>query len=472
MNETSVNSSPPLCSVLFMTTYSVSEVAQNVAKAISRTFPDEIWIQGEIRDLRRAPSGHVYFNLTDPDTEESPAPILPVTLFASEKFAVNRVLQRSGAVRMTDGVAVRIRGQVGHYAARATVQLRMTWIDTDYTLGKLAAERERLIRSLDKRGLLEMNRGRPLPLVPLRVGLITSAGSAADADFSHELEVSGYAWEVVRVDARVQGVDAVADVVRGLERLPGEAVDAIAVVRGGGAQTDLAAFDSEEIAIAIAHCPVPVLTGIGHEIDVSIADLVARSHKTPTACAAALVARVGEFVARLDHVAVAMQRVAAGRLHTAAGTLDQTATRLQRSALSAGSRADRHLGSLQRSIVRVGRAELRRQSAKIMGLGSRIQRGGAVQVDSAHEANDRMSAMIRIAAVRNVADARGSIEDLEHRLELMDPHRLLARGWSITRTDQGELVTAPNAVSAGVVLETTVAGGEIRSVVTEEKQDG
>ncbi|MGA9598314.1 MAG: exodeoxyribonuclease VII large subunit, partial [Acidimicrobiia bacterium] len=91
-----------------MITYTVADVTRMLMRVISRAFPDEIWVQGEIRDLNRAPSGHVYFSLIDPDSEETPAPILPVTLFASDKFAVNRLLQRSGAGRMDDGVAVRI----------------------------------------------------------------------------------------------------------------------------------------------------------------------------------------------------------------------------------------------------------------------------------------------------------------------------------------------------------------------------
>ena len=186
---------------------------------MSRAFPDEIWVQGEIRDLSRASSGHVYFTLVDTEPEESPAAVLPVTLFESDKAVVNRILSRSGAVRMTDGVEVRIRGRLSHYAARGTVQLRMTWIDTDFTLGRLAAERARLIASLTNRGLLERNRSLPIPLVPLRIGLVTSVGSAAHADFVDELERSGFAWKVRLFDARVQGADAVADVVRGLTTL-------------------------------------------------------------------------------------------------------------------------------------------------------------------------------------------------------------------------------------------------------------
>ncbi len=216
-----------------MTTYTVAELATVIGRAIARALSDEVWVQGEIRDLNRASSGHVYFTLVDPDTADAPAAVLPVTLFATDKMAVNRVLQRSGAVRMTDGVEVRIRGRVSHYAVRGTVQLRMTWIDTDFTLGRLAAERERLIRNLEARGLLAKNRALPLPVVPLRVGLITSAGSAAEADFIHELELSGFAWKVLLYPVRVQGAEAVPDIMGGLATLGGQEVDVIALVRGG-----------------------------------------------------------------------------------------------------------------------------------------------------------------------------------------------------------------------------------------------
>lgn len=455
-----------------MTTYRVGEVTAMVAASIGRAFPDEIWVQGEIRDLSRAPSGHVYFTLVDADAGETPSPILPVTLFASEKYAVNRVLHRSGAVRMTDGVSVRIRGQVGHYAARGIVQLRMTWIDPDYTIGKLAAERERLVRSLAERGLLEKNRALPLPLVPFRVGLITSAGSAADADFTHELELSGYAWELHRVDARVQGAAAVGDVVAAITHLAGAQVDAIAIVRGGGAQTDLAAFDSEEIAVAIAGCPIPVLTGIGHEIDVSVADLVARSHKTPTACAGALIARVTEFTTRLDHLAVATQRVAAGRLRTAAGNIDSATARLRRAASGAAGRAGGHLAAIERETMREGRARLRRETDRISGAERRLHRAGTVQLDAATGSLDRIATMVGNTAARSVESARAHLDDLQHRMELLDPQRLLARGWSITRTSDGRVVTTPETAGPGTLLRTTVADGNITSVVTEEGNDG
>ncbi len=173
-------------------TYSVAELAAAIGRVVDRAFPDELWVQGEIRDLTRAPSGHVYFSLVDPDEgSDATAPaMLPVTLFATDKVAINRVLQRSGAGRFDDGIAVRIRGRLSHYGPRGTVQLRMLWIDTDYTLGKLAAERARIIQSLSDEGLLDRNAALPFPLVPLRIALVTSVGSGTSGNGSAALRSS------------------------------------------------------------------------------------------------------------------------------------------------------------------------------------------------------------------------------------------------------------------------------------------
>jgi len=455
-----------------MTTYTVAELSQIIARAVTRALPEEIWVHGEIRDLNRAPSGHVYFSLVDDGAEVGSPCLLPVTLFSSDRVAVNRLLQRSGAVRMTDGVAVRIRGRVAHYAARGTVQLRMTWIDPDYTLGRLAAERERLIRSLEQRGLLMKNRSLPLALVPLRVGLITSRGSAAEADFLDELRRSGYAWRIASVDARVQGRDAAADVITALERLVAKGVDAIALIRGGGAQTDLAAFDDEAIAVAVALTPIPVLTGIGHEIDTTVVDLVAHSHKTPTACAAALVGRVHDFLQDLERIASALERSAQLRLETTRGDLATATERLDRSARAADRRSRYTLEALAVRTIRAGNGLLRRQGDLVKQTERRMARTAMIGLDAVSGTLDRMTVALEAAADRRLVSARSYLIELEHRVALSDPDRLLARGWSITRSNDGLLITDPRAVEPGSRLRTTVAGGELASVVVEESKDG
>ena len=176
-----------------------------------------------------------------------------------------------------------------------------------------------------------MNGALPMPLVPLRVGLVTSAGSAAYHDFVQELKASGLRFAVDVVDVRVQGAAASRRIVYGLRQLAGRDLDVVVLARGGGSRADLAPFDTDTVARVIAAMPMPVVTGVGHEVDRSVADEVAHtSCKTPTACAQLLVERVRAFVQRLD---AASHRVAhRARAHTALARreLDETARRIQR----------------------------------------------------------------------------------------------------------------------------------------------
>jgi exodeoxyribonuclease VII large subunit len=232
---------------------------------------------------------------------------------------------------MTDGTEVRIRVRMSWYAKRGQVSLRMLSIDTAYTLGRLAEARELLLHVLKVEGLLARQPALALAPVPLTVGLVTSDNSAAAHDFLQTLESSGFSWKVVLVDARVQGIEAEASVLRALDQLRSLPVDAVCIVRGGGARTDLAVFDSEAIARAIATFPVPILTGIGHEVDTTVADLVAhRRCLTPTACAGALVDRVSAWCARLHDKRRSIAR--AGLRAVDPSTLDRLTAQLARTA--------------------------------------------------------------------------------------------------------------------------------------------
>jgi exodeoxyribonuclease VII large subunit len=451
------------------TTYRVGELAGIIASAIARALPDEVWVEGEIRDLTRSRSGHVYFTLVDASSGDAPAAVLPVTLFASDRAAVNRVLVRSGAMRMTDGVRVRIRGRVGHYAPRGAVQLRMTWIDTDYTVGKLDAERRALLDRLRRTGLLERNAALPIPLVPLRLGLVTSVGSAAHADFLHELEVSGFGFAVVVADARVQGVEATTSVAAAMAALGGAGVDLVALVRGGGAQTDLAVFDAEELARAVVECPVPVFTGIGHEVDTTVADHVAaRALKTPTACAQEVVRLVREVADRLRLAAEELGRIAPAAVGGAQRDLDRVQ---QRVASAARLQVGRHGEA-------VGRTEdaLRRNAVRALLVGERRLDATAARVGVVPRTRLRTEQRRIDEALRSVRRTPGRALDRQGvRLDGLDalrraqaPETMLARGWSVTYGETGRLVRSPEDTHAGERLRTVTAGGDIASVVDGE----
>ena len=305
------------------TTFSVVELNSRVRDALRRGFPDEVWVRGEVQNLSRSGAGHTYFSLVEKAVQGDRAQgRLDVALFRDDRRAVARALAEVPGAELGNDVEVRIRGRVTVYPPTGRYQLVMTGDRPD--LHRRRDRRQPGARAAGPRvprACSTPTPARELALVPLRVGLVTSAGSAAYHDFVHELEHSGYAWQVAVADVRVQGAAAARRIKWALGQLSQLDVDAVVLVRGGGSRADLAPFDTDLVARAIAAMPVPVITGVGHETDRSVADEVAYAAcKTPTACARLLMARVDEFVGRLDDAAQRVTgRARRARRHGGAG---------------------------------------------------------------------------------------------------------------------------------------------------------
>lgn len=425
-------------------TWSVSQLVGWVNALIGETLGGEIWVEGEISNLQRSSIGHVYFTLSEPADEATGTPnTVAVTLFEWHRQNVNRHLKRSGgAVRMSEGVRVRIRGSLEIYGPRSQLQLKMSGIDPVFTLGNMAAERARLLESLRADGLLGANARLVLDPLPLRIGLVTSAGSAAHADALHELSAGGIGFDVSVFDTRVQGAEAVASIVAALARAGSSGVDVIALVRGGGARTDLAAFDDELVARAIAMSPVPVWTGLGHEIDRTVADEVAhRSWKTPTACAAAIVETVRSGADRVDDRWAAVCDATERRLQAGTARLDRLGSRVARTAVADLDIAAVRVTAAANRTGRLAEAHLIRQDARLVaatrGLG---------------------------ATPRLIAICEQRLDAVAATVRAYDPTAALARGWSITRTADGRLARVTD-LAPGDEIVTTLAGGTVGSTV-------
>ncbi len=450
-------------------TFSVGELADAIGHAVRASFRDEVWVRGEIHDLSRPASGHVYLTLVE-DRPDGGKASLSVMLSAANKVAVNRALTRAGgSVRMIGGTEVRIRGRLDWYAPRGQLQLRMTAIYPAYTLGQLEMARAELLARLGVEGLLDRNGMLAMPLVPLRIGLVTSRGSAAEADFLDELARSGLAFHVIAVDVRVQGVGAPRQVASGIASAAARACDVIAVVRGGGARTDLACFDDERVARAIALCPVPVVTGIGHEIDRSVADDVAHAvAKTPTAAAQHLVERVSDYLGRVEELWSVVARLSQRELaaHDAQlGAHTARASRNARASLTgAAARLDAHAARARRAgVVATTRADQRLERD-----GGRLTGSARVKVGDAEAALTAAGRRLLLRAPRALTEAGRDLIGLDARVRSLDPARALARGWSITRTADGRVVRDPADLTAGEQLVTQLARGEVRSTVDDD----
>jgi exodeoxyribonuclease VII large subunit len=423
-------------------TFGVRELADAVNHVLRRGFRDGVWVRGEIAGIQSR-GGHVYFTLTE-QTDDGRAS-LQVALFANTWYRLRPVLGRH-RLRLGNGLTVRIHGSLSYYAPTGRLSLVMDGIDVRFTLGQLAADRDALLAKLADDGLLRRNAALAVPLVPERIGLVASRGSAAWHDVLHELDASHLGFRIAHVDVRVQGPDSAAAVARAVRTLSRRPVEVIVVVRGGGSRTDLASFDDEGVALAIARAPVPVFTGLGHETDRSVADEVAHtSYKTPTACAAALVDRVRAYLGHVDRVGAGVGHLAGARLDTASAGVGSLGHRIAGRTGAAVSLAGQRLDHLAR---RAAVEPDRRLSAA---------------ADRLARASDRLVA--RAPAVLTARER--DLDGVAARVRANDPAVVLARGWSITRRADGTVVRSVGSVGPGDELVTTVADGVVHSEVRE-----
>lgn len=388
----------------------VGELTGALAALLGESF-GRVWIVGEISNLRRAASGHNYFTLKDDDAQ------------------LRAVCFRGDAVRLRfdleDGLEVLAFAEVSLYQARGELQLVVRQVEPR-GVGVLRLAFEQLRARLAEEGLFDADRKRALPRFPRTVGVVTSLHGAALHDV---LEVAAARWPAIPLlvaDARVQGAAAEIEIVEALQLLAARPeVEVILLVRGGGSLEDLWSFNAEVLARAIVRCPVPVVAGVGHETDVTIADLAADARAPTPSAAAALV--VPDRSALADRVARVEQRLVA-----AIGA--QLATARER--LRARGTALRHLSP-------AGRIAARRE---------RLARSAGRLAAAQNALLTRMRARVALAIGR---------------LDSLSPLAVLARGYAIAlRGDDGRVVRRARDVAPGDALVVRVAEGRVEARVT------
>jgi exodeoxyribonuclease VII large subunit len=355
--------------------YTVWAYNRSVEEAMKK-FP-RTWVKGVLTQVNRR-GKVVYMVLADfPEGETKPRAVLSVMMWTWDFDQLSaRFAQLPTPFVIRPELKVSFLLESSYYVASGQFQPRVLDVDELFTLGELAVTRQKVLEALRREGLLEANKRRELSAIPLRVGLISAPGSAAYQDFTTVLMQSGFSFEIFFVEARMQGQETESTVAAALLKLSAMSLDVICIIRGGGAKTDLVYFDSEKICRAIAGCPVPVFTGIGHEIDLSLADMVAHRHfKTPTECAKFLENCATEAWAELrDRAArlrAAWESTAQERIYEVRGFADAL-----RTLWSARRRGEVEHGAFLRGrLVQVTRRLLRLCTEKISLDGTGLARG-------------------------------------------------------------------------------------------------
>jgi exodeoxyribonuclease VII large subunit len=434
--------------------YTVGELNAAIRGILDREFPD-VWVSGEISSTKLATSGHYYFTLKERD--------------AQIRCVCFRSTHRYLKFKPQDGVAVVARGRVDVFEARGEYQLLVEFLEPQGH-GALQFAFEQLKKKLASEGLFDPARKRPLPRFPRRIGIVTSPRGAVISDMLHILERRFPGLHVRLYPATVQGEGAIDEVCRGIEYFSGTPwAELVIVARGGGSLEDLWTFNEEAVARAIAACPVPVVSAIGHETDVTIADFVADLRAPTPSAAAELVVRTREellgsietFRRHLSQAAryrLAMARRQADLqgiqrplavFHRAVGRrlqrVDEQEYRLReriRALVEAGSRAHRAFAS------RLGRYDPRPRFARDR---RRLETAGA-----------SMEQRLRL----DLARRSGRLQELSAKLSQLSPVRILERGYAIVTKESGEIVIDSREAPPGSALHIRLAKGTLKANVT------
>ncbi|HLH20337.1 MAG TPA: exodeoxyribonuclease VII large subunit [Bryobacteraceae bacterium] len=437
--------------------FTVSELNAAIRAVLDAEF-QEVWVSGEISGLKLAASGHYYFTL-----KEREAQVRCVAFRSSHRY---------WKFKPQDGLAVLARGRIDVYEARGEYQLQVELLEPQ-GLGALQLAFEQLKKKLAAEGLFAPERKRPLPRFPRRIGIVTSPRGAAIADMVHILSRRFPGLHIRLFPAQVQGEGSVEDVVRGIEYFSRTRwADVVIVGRGGGSLEDLWTFNEEAVARAIAGCAVPVISAVGHETDVTIADYAADLRAPTPSAAAELAAPLREDV--LDRVAAARAKAAQGLRYR----LAMLERRLRQQGI------DRALGILHRrvgrNLQRIDEQEFRMRERMREALG-RAERSRRALEDRLRrfDARPRLAAGRRrmetahAAAVRTIetrlARRRSRLEQLAAQLAQLSPLRILERGYAIVSNETGILKDAA-AAPARSRIHVRLAKGELDAAVIEAEE--
>jgi len=439
--------------------FSVSEITRSV-RSLIETEIGQVWVQGEICNFRRQNSGHCYFGLKDERAT------LCCVLF-------NKAFSRCRALELGDGMLVQAHGEMTVYESRGQYQLNVDLVQPAGA-GLLQARFEALKRKLAAEGFFDAERKKTLPVFPAVIGLVTSPSGAAIRDFLNIVHRRAPWMRVVISPVRVQGESAAAEIATAIAEFNAMkaagalALDVVVICRGGGSAEDLWAFNEESVARAIFSSAIPVVSAVGHEIDFTISDFVADLRAPTPSAAAELIAPDGvELARRLAQMTIRIRRemancVAKSRARVVAILRSTSFREPQRKFAECSQRLD----FLNESLLRnASRATVDREH-RLARLAASVQ---AQRPDSRlkleRQKIESLRQRIACRCENEIASRRNHLSRAASLLRALSPETTLARGYTISATENGEVITDPAQVSRGAAMITTTAKGKIRSVV-------
>ena len=429
-------------------TYSLSELTGEIHDVLKEAFPDTYWVRAETSDVHiNSASGHCYLEFIEKDTQSNQIMAKARGAIWAKTFRMLKpYFEMETGQHFTSGLKVLVRVSIDFHEVYG-FNLNVVDIDPSYTLGDLVRKRQEIIRQLQEEGVFTLNKELSLPALPQRIAVITSPTAAGYEDFINQLfyNKAGYPFYVKLFPALMQGEKTEESIIAALERIDShrELFDAVVIIRGGGATSDLNSFDSYLLAANCTQFPLPIITGIGHERDDTIIDLVAHTRlKTPTAVAAFLINCMDQAAEQLNLLQQALCTDTLSILQEKKQTLQRIGTLLP---ATVNNRIERN------------RSALNLLASKLPTITSGLLERNKNQLELMHQ-------RIHTAISSRLLKESRFIELQEQFIRMASPDYILKRGYSLTLRD-GKILKSAKAVKSGDHLTTRFSDGEIESEV-------
>lgn len=404
---------------------SLTELQQIIRDSLYMALPDFYWVIAEISEVKENYAGHCYLELIEKQPDEKNATARVKAIIWNNRYRLlSSFFKDATGESLKNGMKVLIKVKIEYHELYG-LSLVISDIDPSFTIGEMALKRQLIIRKLEEDGVISMNRELEFPLLPQRVAVISSEGAAGYRDFISHLKGNSYKYVFYTAlfDTVMQGTETEKSVIASLEKIAAkqELFDVVAIIRGGGSQSDLSWFDNYNIAFYVTQFPIPIITGIGHEKDMSVTDIVANlALKTPTAVA--------------DHLI----ECTAG-----AETLLREMTE--------------EIDEITRSLIDDNRNLLESFRMKLISAAGNINTGNKLKVE-----RYRTDLMKSTRSLLERVKTRTAV--MESTLGILDPENVLRRGYSIT-TCKGNLIKSVAEIGTGDVIDTRLKDGKIESKV-------
>ncbi len=448
---------------------SLFELQNNIQGAIRKNLDMHYWVIAEISELNVNYRGHCYLSLVEKDKKgDNVKAKARAIIWASRYRMLSAYFQSGSGESMKAGIKVMVKVTVDYHELYG-LSLQIIDIDPTYTLGDIERRRREIIQQLEDAGIIDMNKTLPIPLLIQNIAVISSDTAAGFGDFVAQIETNSkhYDFKIHLYRAAMQGIDTQKSVIKALEDIYNSDTDydVVVIIRGGGSRTDLAAFDNYEIASNIAQFPIPVLSGIGHERDASVVDMVAFKHlKTPTAVAEFIIEHTEGIEESLDYELDRLLNVTSLYIENEENKLNRLNSIFIPTVKQALANQSNQLNLLANRLHRSIRGSLVAKASWVNQLEYQIRSNLNALFKS--EKNNLSNQLNQLqAANKNFINVQNiQLDKLEQTIQANDPKRLLQKGYSLT-TKNGKRLDSVASVKKGETIKTWFKDGTVDSEI-------